>query len=1124
MKRKIISVFLAMCMILTGFTVPIYAEETAEGITPDAEVILGQNVKTSNVTNVCMGTNRKVTLNEKNDRTGWLLKSASTLNASINIDLSDNLVKGNGDGSSYIVEVDYLDLNNGVFTVMYDSHYSSTKESPLTYVGNTGEWMTARYELDDAYFGNRLDGAYDLRITVRANKIRTSRGDLTIGAVRVYKEQAKYPVQVASITTDEVGNVFGNGEEKTFKIGLTNWSGSDKAVDITYTVIDSVNSVVWSETESMTVPAEGINEIPVTVSAEKYGLYDMQVTVSGDGFSHTMKRGFSYINNRTDGRLNKKFGYAVHFRNVSIGYPVEDVCDLIAKSGAGIVRGGFGDWDRLDPINKAKFKYSTYDDLDRIIAAIKAHGFDVSLTIGLYGPKKYDKLTSAISIPITEEALLSYEGYARYIAQRFKQEEINVASFELWNEPDIPSFNNNATMYQVGEMARRGAKAILEVDPDAVIGLSNCQPPSYDDDYEKALEAGYGEYATDLVVHTYDPDKITEETSVEQAINDYKRIFNEKSGNEIGEVHVTEYGRSTAAMVSKNYREVARYAIRDNVYFFGRGLMNSLCWYNFSRTGAIENWKEDGYGHVMSWKENVDEVPLGATEVFVAETNYNTLMIDTDEAIRLLDGEDDRYAYLFERTNGDVPIMAAWAKDKTKMFSFKSAAEFVTVYDMYGNAERVYGKDGVFSLLLTGEMQYIEGDISDAVVSTDPITFADYATEAASGSVITLQPISVSQNLNVEVDAGYGVTYVAGAGEMSEKTRVKVSLPETADVITEVTLRVKDGERTAFIYRFPVKVTEAITAKLSAAPKSVTDTSHWTLHAEVTNRRSGKPITGELSITYPENWAKSIRSTKFDTIPELATGVIEFDSGALTSLDSKLIAYKVKTDLGDEYEFSQLIDFAVAAFVDRAPTIDAVFDKGEWYPATAMITDKAEQYYRLTDDWNGPEDLSARIMMQCDAENLYLAADVTDNEMSTPETGATIWKNDSIQFGIAFEIKDIEQFYGGDFTQVALSDSPEGPVVYRHISEGNKKPVGIVEGAKLAVKREGNHTYYEMSIPWVEITEEKISSDTLDKIGFSMLVNDNDGGGRKGVIQYGGGIVGVKDIGQFKFLNVIKEK
>lgn len=1120
--KKIISILLMCCVMISGFAVPTVANESDFLNGADAGVVFGKNIRAQNVLSACMATNRDITLNEKGGRGGWILKSASTVSASLYIDLTDNFIKGVSDGSAFRVEIDYLDANNGVFSLLYDSQDWEQKEGAVTYVANTGEWKTAVYDIDDAYFGNRLNGAYDIGVTVRSKKIWNSRGDVTIGAVRVYRQAGKYPVRVSSVKSDMPGNIFGNGEEKKFKVNLVNNTDSAKNVFVDYSALDASNTAVWSKTEEINVPAEGLNNIPVTVDADKYGLYKISVTVRDESFSHNKKQDFSYINNRTDGRKNYKFGYAAHLDS---GYSIDDVCGLIAKSGAGMVRGGFARWWYVDEANKPKYRYNRYEQLNEMIAAFKKYDFQVVALLGLYGPNKYEGITAATDIPITEDALKGYEGFCRYVAQLYKSEGIKVLAYELWNEIDLLGFNRNGTPYQAGVMARRGAKSILDVDPNAAIGLSDCMGPFYENTYAKQLDGGYGEYANDLTVHMYDPDRVTEDGIAEKWVNEFKRVYKEKTGKDIKTVNNTEYGRSTAALISKNYRDVARYCVRDNVYWFGRGVLDSIAWYNFVRKGEIDNYKESTYGHLQSYQENVDTTPLAATEVYVAETNYNTLLMDTGVAKRLVDGEDDKYAYIFEKSTDEKPVMAVWAKDVTKMLSFKSKAKEVTVYDMYGNSEKVYGKDGVFSLLINGEMQYIQGDITDAEITDNPIEFEDYASVAANGSIISIHPTKAPNGLTAEVQEGLGVKYVAGAGAVNENTRVKVSLPNTPDVLTEVYLRIKDKDKTAFTYRFPVKVTEAITIKMSALPKSIEDTSHWSIHTEITNRRTGKPITGTISVTNPVEWSNSIKDIKFDTIPELSTGIVDFDSAKMSRLDSKLVSINVKSDLGDEYELSQLIDFAVAAFVDKPPTIDGVLSDGEWYYSTAVYADTEDVYVKSGNNtWGGKDDVSGRMMLQCDENNFYLAADVTDDVMCAADNDTLIWKNDSIQFGIAFEIKDIEQFYGGDFTQIAISDSPNGPTVYRHISEKNKKPLGVVESAKLAVRREGNHTYYELAIPWSEITEDEISADSLTKIGFSMLINDNDGNGRKGAIQYGGGIYSVKDIGQFKFLNVMKAK
>ena len=111
---------------------------------------------------------------------------------------------------------------------------------------------------------------------------------------------------------------------------------------------------------------------------------------------------------------------------------------------------------------------------------------------------------------------------------------------------------------------------------------------------------------------------------------------------------------------------------------------------------------------------------------------------------------------------------------------------------------------------------------------------------------------------------------------------------------------------------------------------------------------------------------------------------------------------------------------------------------------------------------------------------------------------------------------------GGTFTEISFSDTPDGAVIWRHLSEANAFPTGRVEGGEIAVRRTGTHTFYEVSVPWKEITASDIDFDTLSKIGFSMLINDNDGQGRKGWIEYGSGIGKNIDTSLFTFLNVLK--
>ena len=72
--------------------------------------------------------------------------------------------------------------------------------------------------------------------------------------------------------------------------------------------------------------------------------------------------------------------------------------------------------------------------------------------------------------------------------------------------------------------------------------------------------------------------------------------------------------------------------------------------------------------------------------------------------------------------------------------------------------------------------------------------------------------------------------------------------------------------------------------------------------------------------------------------------------------------------------------------------------------------------------------------------------------------------------------------------------------------------MGEFSAGTAAAVRKGNVTCYEWSMPWSEIVGIKGWHPLPNqKLGFSMLWNDNDGDGRKGYIEYASGIGTAKD-------------
>ena len=79
----------------------------------------------------------------------------------------------------------------------------------------------------------------------------------------------------------------------------------------------------------------------------------------------------------------------------------------------------------------------------------------------------------------------------------------------------------------------------------------------------------------------------------------------------------------------------------------------------------------------------------------------------------------------------------------------------------------------------------------------------------------------------------------------------------------------------------------------------------------------------------------------------------------------------------------------------------------------------------------------------------------------------------------------------------------------------------MVDNAQLQITRDENakETIYELALPWTEL---KPCEPIDGMISFSVLVNDNDGKGRKGWIEWGSGIGESKDNKLFRAIYLEK--
>lgn len=195
----------------------------------------------------------------------------------------------------------------------------------------------------------------------------------------------------------------------------------------------------------------------------------------------------------------------------------------------------------------------------------------------------------------------------------------------------------------------------------------------------------------------------------------------------------------------------------------------------------------------------------------------------------------------------------------------------------------------------------------------------------------------------------------------------------------------------------------------------------------------------------------------------------------------------------------------------------------DWNRIPPMTADSANEVVESAEvKWNGADDLSASCRMAMDKQSLYLRFAVKDDADDPPKAGEeSVWNCDSIQ--IAFD----PPMAGKERTEIAIYRNPDGKCVAYKLANywtpeipENLTRRGPMPDVKITTAKTAGGIDYTVTIPLRELYP---LTDTAKEFGFSWLVNDNDGKGRK-YIQWSSGIGPNKDTSLFGMVNCITGK
>ncbi|HEY4391941.1 MAG TPA: sugar-binding protein, partial [Paenibacillus sp.] len=279
------------------------------------------------------------------------------------------------------------------------------------------------------------------------------------------------------------------------------------------------------------------------------------------------------------------------------------------------------------------------------------------------------------------------------------------------------------------------------------------------------------------------------------------------------------------------------------------------------------------------------------------------------------------------------------------------------------------------------------------------------------------------------------------------------------------------------------------------------------------NPPSGEVKTGTKLSLSAEDQEATIYYTTDGSNPNDSATVKTYDQPIMVDKAVQIKTYARTSDGGEiepvafnytiaaEEEGEQLLDYksyiAVAGKGRKVPIfktapleVDGSWDKWDSFTGILLPSDR-EQQVKIS-DWKGPEDLSAEAKFAYDDDALYIAVKVED-DIHYGVADSEMWLGDSLQ--IAFT-SDTE-LYGPEYGFNVLKDGREQ--IWRWSDGDATLPKEAVD---YHVSRSGTTTFYEAKLPWKSILADVPDS----KVSMTLLINDNEGNGRKGWIEWTGAI------------------
>ncbi|SFI98396.1 Glycosyl hydrolases family 16 [Paenibacillus sp. UNC496MF] len=297
-------------------------------------------------------------------------------------------------------------------------------------------------------------------------------------------------------------------------------------------------------------------------------------------------------------------------------------------------------------------------------------------------------------------------------------------------------------------------------------------------------------------------------------------------------------------------------------------------------------------------------------------------------------------------------------------------------------------------------------------------------------------------------------------------------------------------------------------------PAQNADKTGWDVKVALTNKNdSGSIAGGTVQVEEP---AAVAASYGFGDIAGGATQYVTIPASMLSPDSRTHFAFRVTNADGYDRTFAKDITDLTATRVDpeHPIAVNGAIDPDQWAGSQAIHLGEGQSTSTDGKPYSA-SDRSADQYVKWDDDYLYLAVQVTDDVHSMASDNVyDSWGSDSLQ--VSFDPERPGRTASSDShprfiasLNAATGVSALGVETWGPVTTGN------VDDIPYKFTRDEAHhlTNYVIAFPWSSLLTDarKPATADLTDLGISVLVNDNDGGGREGWLAYMDGISSGKD-------------